>query len=54
MFRTHARLSGTTAWVQEALPVVSIWADGLIQRLRTDSDLDEARAAAERLAKERG
>jgi hypothetical protein len=52
-FRQHARLPGTTAWVQEAFPLVSIWADGLIQRLTSYTDIEQARAAAERLAQER-
>jgi hypothetical protein len=30
------------------------WADGLIERVTTFLDIDEARAAAERLAQERG
>ena len=50
----RGRLPNTTAWVQEAFPVVSIWADGLVQRLTSYTDTDEARAAAERLAEERG
>jgi len=31
-----------------------IWADGLMERVTTFLDIDEARAAAERLAHERG
>jgi hypothetical protein len=54
VFRQHARLPGTTAWVREAFPLVSIWADGLTQRVTSYTDIDEARAAAERLAQERG
>ena len=50
----HGRLPNTTAWVQEAFPSVSIWADGLIQHTASYLDIDEARAAAERLAEERG
>ena len=50
----RGRLPNTTAWVQEAFPVVSIWADGPVQRLTSYTDTDEARAAAERLAQERG
>src|SRR5271168_612699 len=30
------------------------WSDGLLVRLTTDTDIDEVRAAAERLAEERG
>ena len=54
VFRQHARLPGTTAWVREAFPLVSIWADGLIQHTASYTDIDKARAAAERLAQERG
>ena len=50
----HGRLPNTTAWVQEAFPAVSLWADGLIQHTASYLDIDEARAAAERLAEERG
>jgi hypothetical protein len=49
----HARLPGTTSWVHEAFPVVSTWADGLVQQTTSYTDIDEARAAAERLAEER-
>jgi uncharacterized protein (TIGR02246 family) len=54
VLRQHARLPGATAWVQEAFPVVSTWADGLVQRTTSYTDVDQARAAAERLAEERG
>ena len=50
----RGRLPRTTAWVQEAFPLVSIWADGLIQHTASYTDIDKARAAAERLAQERG
>ena len=50
----RGRLPNTTAWVQEAFPAVSLWADGLIQHTASYLDIDEARAAAERLAEERG
>ncbi len=33
---------------------VATWADGLVQRVTNYTDIDEARAAAERLAQERG
>ena len=49
----RGRLPRTTAWVQEAFPLVSIWADGLIQHTASYLDIDEARATAERLAQER-
>jgi hypothetical protein len=34
--------------------VIIIWAEGLIERFTTYTDIDGARAAAERLAQERG
>ncbi len=34
--------------------VVNVWVDGLIERSVNYTDIDEARAAAERLAEERG
>jgi len=33
---------------------VGIWVEGLIERATSHTDIDEARAAAERLVKERG
>ena len=52
----NARLAGSTRLVQGRWAAVSIWSDGLIERLTTYyyTDLDEARAAAVRLAPERG
>jgi ketosteroid isomerase-like protein len=49
----RARLKGSTAWVELHYAMVLIWSDGLILRVTTYIDIDEARAAAERLAKER-
>jgi hypothetical protein len=49
----RARLPNTTAWAQEAFALVSIWADGLIQHTASYLDIDEGRAAAERVAEER-
>jgi uncharacterized protein (TIGR02246 family) len=54
VFNQHARLPDTTGWVQEVFPMVSLWADGLIQQQASYADIDEACAAAERLAEERG
>ena len=48
----EARPAGTAAHVRQREGCVYVWVGGLITRL-TASDLDEARAAAERLAKER-
>jgi len=52
--RQHARPVGSTAPVQAREAHVTEWADGLVVRITVYIDIDEARAAAERLAKERG
>jgi len=48
------RLAGSTARVQERWSYTVTWAEGMIVRVVTRADIDEARAVAERLAKERG
>ena len=49
------RLAGTAAWIpQERSALVCTWSDGLIEKETNFDDVDEARAAAERLAEERG
>ena len=50
----RARPRGGTGWVQFRSGIVSTWVDGLIERTTNYADIDEARAAAERLAQERG
>ena len=45
---------GSTGWVELRLAIVAVWEEGLIVRVTTYDDPDEARAAAERLAEERG
>ena len=50
----RGRLRGSGGSVELRTGVVAIWANGLIERVTTYTDIDEARAAAERLAKERG
>jgi ketosteroid isomerase-like protein len=50
----RGRPRGSTGWAQVQYGVVSTWVDGLIQWTRFYKDIDEARAAAERLAEERG
>jgi hypothetical protein len=52
--RHDARLLGSAALVELRYALVAVWADGLIEKATAYTDLDEARAAAERLAKERG
>ena len=50
----RGRLPGTKGWLQVRYASVSIWADGLVERQAWYADIDQARAAAERLAQERG
>jgi uncharacterized protein (TIGR02246 family) len=45
--------AGSTGWVQQRYAAVVTWADGLIERQWNYFGIGEARAAAERLAKER-
>jgi ketosteroid isomerase-like protein len=45
---------GSIGFVEGRYAAISIWTDGLIERLTLYNDIDEARAAAERLAEERG
>jgi len=48
------RLAGSAGRVQERWSYTVTWAEGMIVRVITRADIDEARAAAERLAEERG
>jgi len=48
------RLVGGTGYVQLRYAAVTVWVEGRIKRFTTYTDVDEARAAAERLAQERG
>jgi ketosteroid isomerase-like protein len=45
---------GSIGFVQLRFAGVGIWVEGLMEHYTTYTDLDEARAAAERLAQERG
>jgi ketosteroid isomerase-like protein len=49
-----ARLVGTSGDVRHRSALVAVWVEGLIERVTNYTDIDEARAAAERLAEERG
>jgi limonene-1,2-epoxide hydrolase len=49
-FLERGRLAGSTGGVQLRYAAVGQWADDLVVRVATYSDLDEARAAAEQLA----
>jgi ketosteroid isomerase-like protein len=52
--RQHAVPAGSSAPVQAREAHVAEWKDGLVVRITVYIDIDEARAAAGRLAKERG
>jgi ketosteroid isomerase-like protein len=48
------RPHGSSGEVQMRYAAVAIWVEGMIERFTTYTDIDEGRAAAERLAEERG
>jgi ketosteroid isomerase-like protein len=50
----NGRPVGSSGYVQLRYAAVTIWTDGLGERTTNYLDIDEARAAAERLADERG
>jgi len=50
----RGRPHGSDSLVESRLGVVATWRDGRIARARMYKELDQARAAAERLAEERG
>jgi ketosteroid isomerase-like protein len=50
----RARLPGSDGLVEFRYAAVGTWVNGLIERVTAYTDIDEARAAAERLAQERG
>ena len=50
----RARPHGSDRFIETRLGVVAIWIDGRIARATSYQDVDEARAAAERLAQEGG
>jgi len=52
--RASGRLVGSTGRVEERYAIVAVWEQGLIVRITSSADIDAARAAAERLAAERG
>jgi ketosteroid isomerase-like protein len=53
VLRFHGRLPGSASLVQEFWAFTLVWAAGLTVRIQPSRDLDDARAAAERLAQER-
>ena len=50
----RARLRGATGLLENRYAAVATWANGLIEKQTNYQDIDAARAAAERLAEERG
>jgi ketosteroid isomerase-like protein len=50
----RGRPVGSSGYVAFRHATVSVWIEGRITRLMTYTDIDQARAAAERLAQERG
>jgi len=53
-YRQEGRLAGTSGVLMEQYAIVFEVVDGVAVRLTNYTDIDEARAAAERLAEERG
>jgi hypothetical protein len=49
----RGRPAGSSGFVELRTAIVALWVLGLIERLTVYTDIDEARAAAERLADER-
>jgi len=54
VIRQNHRLTGSPAHLPVRHPVVIVWDHGAAVRVTNYRDIDEARAAAERLAQERG
>jgi ketosteroid isomerase-like protein len=54
VFLQRARPEGSSGWVEFRDARVFLWSDGLVERVNTFLDIDQARTAAERVAKERG
>lgn len=50
----RGRPGGSSGFIQLRFAAVATWHDGLIERVTGYTDIDEARTAAERLARERG
>jgi ketosteroid isomerase-like protein len=53
LIREHGRMKGSDAYVEASAGWVSLQVEGRVVRATTYTDIDEARAAAERLAEER-
>jgi ketosteroid isomerase-like protein len=53
VLRQRGRPIGSSGYVQMRYAAVGVWREGLIERVTSYRDIDEARAAAERLAESR-
>jgi len=54
VFRLRGRLVGSSGQVELRFALAAEWADGVMERVITSPDIDAGRAAAKRLAEERG
>jgi ketosteroid isomerase-like protein len=54
IYRQRGRPTGSVGHVEFDFALVTTWRNGLVRRVTPYTDIDEARAAAERLAEERG
>jgi hypothetical protein len=54
VFNQRGRPVGSSGEVRVRSASVTVWAEGLVERVTNYPDIDEARAAAERLAESRG
>jgi ketosteroid isomerase-like protein len=52
--REDGRLVGSDGHVEQRVAFIFLWAQGVVERQTAHLDIDQARAAAERLAEERG
>jgi ketosteroid isomerase-like protein len=50
----RGRPLNSSGWVEQRYGIVNLWRDGVIMRVESYPGIDQARAAAERLAVERG
>jgi ketosteroid isomerase-like protein len=49
VFAAHGRLQGSASWLGLRFAGVGIWTNGLVERITYYTDIDQARADAERL-----
>ena len=52
--RQRGRMAGSSGYLEFRYATITAWTDGLIEQVTPFTDIDEARAAAERFAEERG